>query len=133
MSKCLMFVDDDDSFLEILRRACRGLPAVTKVWEAADGAIGLAILNRLVTSRDRIPDMVFVDINMPVMDGFAFLRRLAELQKQHPALATMKPVAMLTSSDQARDRDEAKSLGADEYIVKPVGLAATRDAIARFL
>ena len=132
MQKTLLFIDDDEAFLEIVRRACAKIPAVGRLVEATDGAKGLEVI-AAAAANDAIPDLAFVDINMPVLDGFGFLNGLSELRARHPALARMKPVAMLTSSDQERDRRRAHELGADVYIVKCVGIAATRETISRLV
>lgn len=133
MTKTVMFIDDDEAFLEIAKRACKKIPAIAKVVQATDGALALAKIEQMATVQGEAPDTVFVDINMPVLDGFGFLEGLAELRSRHPVLRRMKPIAMLTSSDQERDRKRASELGADAYIVKGAGLAATRDVIASFV
>lgn len=133
MPKTVMFVDDDDAFLEIAQRACRRLPYIAAVLTATDGARGLTVLEERVRTGGQVPNMVFVDINMPVLDGFGFLRGLAALRANHSALRDLRPVATLTSSDQERDRKLAAELGADAYIVKGSTLAETVEAIARMV
>ncbi|MCA8954195.1 MAG: response regulator [Planctomycetes bacterium] len=133
MAKTVMFIDDDDAFLHIVRRVCSGMGSVADVLTALNGSEALTGFEQLLAAESTLPDMVFVDINMPVMDGFAFLTAFAALREHDPRLQVVRPVAMLTSSDQERDRDRAAALGADDYLVKGVGLTEIREAIGRFL
>jgi len=65
------------------------------------------------------PDLIVLDLNLPRMDGsevLRFVRASEELQNV--------PVVILTSSDSQRDRDSARTLGADWYLTKPSDLDA---------
>lgn len=62
-----------------------------------------------------IPDLIFLDINMPVMDGFEFLDEF----KTVPLLKAVK-IVLLTSSVSARDYDKAKEYVLFDYINKPL-------------
>jgi CheY-like chemotaxis protein len=61
-----------------------------------------------------IPQFVFLDLKMPLMDGFEVL----EWIRDQPALAQLK-VIVLSSSPEERDRDRALRLGAQRYVIKP--------------
>jgi len=63
------------------------------------------------------PDLIVLDVMMPVLDGFEVLRRL----KADPALVDV-PVIMLTAKGQERDVLTGLSTGATDYIVKPFSL-----------
>ncbi len=75
------------------------------VSEAADGARALAQL------RDRLPDLILLDVMMPEIDGFETLRLLREI--------STVPVIMLTARGDEDDRVRGLELGADDYITKP--------------
>lgn len=69
-------------------------------------------------------DMILLDINMPGMDGFQFLRAYEDLQRTARARAI---VVMLTSSPDPRDREQAESFDCVRgYVVKPIDLAAAQ-------
>ncbi len=100
--------------------------------EAADYHVELARngqegLDHLATS---IPDLIISDVMMPGMDGFEFMRRL----RADSELARI-PVIMLTTRRRVSDIVEGFSLGADDYVAKPVDpaelLARARAKIAR--
>ena len=69
-------------------------------------------------------DMILLDINMPGMNGFQFLKAYQELQRNAQARAI---VVMLTSSPDPRDREQAESFDCVRgYVVKPINLAAAQ-------
>lgn len=74
---------------------------------------GLEVLEKM---RQELPDLVLLDVNMPNMDGFRVLR---EMQKD-PQLATVPVILVSAARISVKDVQEGLSLGADDYIVKPV-------------
>jgi CheY-like chemotaxis protein len=80
-----------------------------QVRSASDGSGGVAAVEA------RCPDLVIVDLSMPVMDGVAFARRL----KGDPAWSRV-PVVMLTASSEAEDRGAATAIGVDGFVTKPL-------------
>ena len=69
---------------------------------------------RYCASSEDVPDVFLLDVEMPRMDGFELLANLRGM----PRFAN-KSVVMVTSRAGAKHRARAKSLGADEYLVKP--------------
>jgi len=133
MNKLVLIIDDDEVFIEIIKRATREVKEISEILAASDGAAGIKQIKSRIASGDPLPDVVFVDINMPVLNGFGFLREFASLRKQHPELLNVRPIAMLTSSDRDQDRKMASDLGADRYIVKGMGLVEIRQGIVNCL
>ncbi len=108
MSKPLiLIVDDEIGVRELLTDALRiaGLDTI----EAKDGMSALAAL------RKEKPDLLIIDVNMPIMDGFDFLERVRESKNNVPAL-------MLTARADRSDVARGLRLGADDYVTKPFGL-----------
>jgi len=75
---------------------------------ARDGTEAIELLG------DTLPDVMLVDIDMPRMNGFDFIRHLRLL---HPSHNT--PIVMISTRDTDADRQEALALGASDYLVKP--------------
>ena len=73
-------------------------------------------------------DMVLLDVMMPGMDGYEVCRRI----RANPQTANL-PVVMVTALDKASDREMGLSVGADEYLVKPVVLATLFPLMRRLL
>jgi two-component system chemotaxis response regulator CheY len=64
-------------------------------------------------------NLVVVDVNMPKMDGYSFLRAL---RRSAPSVATL-PALVITTESSQHDLDDARSAGANFYLVKPVSEA----------
>jgi two-component system, chemotaxis family, chemotaxis protein CheY len=112
---CALVIEDSTTMRQLLTLALRRIPGLSFV-EAANGAEALQLLGVQPF------DLILLDLNMPVMDGFAFLERLAERGGPRP------PVIVITTESSTHDRDRAKTLGVVAYVTKPVRgheLAAT--------
>ena len=79
------------------------------VLEAADGLTGLEM------ARAHMPALILLDIQMPVMNGFAVIREL----RNNPELRKIKAIAV-TSFAMKGDREKALQAGFDEYVTKPI-------------
>ncbi len=99
-------VDDSSTMRKIIALALKGVGH--SVEEAENGIGALDYLKR------ERPDCILLDINMPEMNGIEFLRE----RKKTPGYSDI-PVFVLTTQDEAALRDEALSLGAKGFIVKP--------------
>lgn len=73
------------------------------------------------------PDLIFVDVMMPKLDGY----QVCAVVKKHPRFKAT-PVIMLTSKDNVFDRARAKLLGADEYLTKPFTRDSLLNAVATY-
>ncbi|HOZ86877.1 MAG TPA: response regulator [Bacteroidia bacterium] len=84
------------------------------------GESALSFLKENANTNGQFPDVIFVDINMPVMDGFLFIENLKRDLKN--SISTVKPkLVMLTSSVYVSDLQRAKQGFEDiVYIVKPL-------------
>ncbi len=87
---------------------------------ARDGAEAVELLG------DTLPDVLLVDIDMPRMNGFDFLRHLRVL---HPTHET--PILMISTRDSVADRKQAFELGAADYLVKPYTDVQLRSALGK--
>jgi PAS domain S-box-containing protein len=114
-SGTVLVIDDDDAARVLIARHL--VKAGFRVEEAADGRAGLA------RARAVHPDVITLDVLMPVMDGWAVLTAL----KADPALADI-PVVMLTVIDEQR---LGFALGAANYLTKPVDRRRLVDAVRR--
>ena len=104
----ILIVEDSPTMRQLLVFALKRIKGAELV-EAQDGMDGL----RKVTS-DHF-DLALVDINMPVMDGL----KLISLIRGEESLKGM-PIVVITTEGAKEDRERALSLGADEYLTKPI-------------
>ena len=107
MGRFKVLVVDDEPFI------CRSLSFVLRkdnyeVVEARNGEEGLQAI------RDHRPDLVFLDVMMPKLNGFEVTRAV----KADPELAAIK-IILLTAKGQDSDRATGEEAGADDYMTKP--------------
>ena len=107
----VLLVDDYEADNYLHRLAFETLGCAEKVSVAKNGEEALAHLARST------PELICLDINMPVMDGWEFIRAFEALEPRPPSLL----LVMLTTSSRAEDRQRAKAqpLVAD-YVEKPL-------------
>jgi two-component system OmpR family response regulator len=107
MSQLIMIIDDEAGVRDLLGDALKlaGFETV-----AATDAMNAQTLLRTVK-----PDLLIVDINMPLMDGFEFIERIRGNGDSTPAL-------MLSARGDRADITRGLTLGADDYVTKPFGL-----------
>ena len=104
--KQVLVVDDSNVIRKVAKRILESLQFQTS--EAEDGRKALTACTSLM------PDAILLDWNMPVMDGFEFLRELRKLP------GGMKPkVVFCTTENDVAHIARAIHAGADEYIMKP--------------
>ena len=113
MSKKILIVEDDDNIRELLRLYLER--EGFEISEAENGAVGLS------TWKAQNPDMMLLDVMMPVMDGW-------QVCKEIRASGSTMPIIMITAKGETMDKVSGLELGADDYIVKPLEM---REVIAR--
>ena len=104
--KKILIADDNENIREALTYLLED--EGYKLWMAKDGA------ETLEKARDVRPDILFLDIMMPIMNGYEVCRVI----KSDPELKNIY-VIMLTAKGQVAEQERGRSVGADEYIVKP--------------
>jgi len=83
---------------------------------------GFDALSKVV---DQKPQIIFVDVMMPRLDGY----QTCALLKNHPEFKNI-PIVMLTSKDSLFDRARGKLVGADQYLIKPFTKKSLVDAVS---
>ena len=112
----VLIADDHRLFAEALEAVLGMEEQIEVVGRAADGQEAVELAKALE------PDVVALDISMPVMDGFEAAERLEQLE--HPPA-----VLMLTGSNAPEDVDRARRVGAKGYVTKDAIAARLVDAI----
>ncbi|MFA7329934.1 MAG: chemotaxis response regulator protein-glutamate methylesterase [Candidatus Delongbacteria bacterium] len=116
----ILVVDDSAVVRRLLTRIIEEEPGLEVAGQASNGRLALDMLDQVE------PDLVTLDVEMPVMDGLA---TLAELRRRRPRL----PVIMFSTltSRGAATTIEALSAGASDYLTKPEGAANLQESLER--
>lgn len=103
----ILLIDDDQNLSDLLSEYLRGQGHT--IHTAADGLKGLRVFF------EHKPDLVLLDVTMPLKDGWETLKRIREMSQA--------PVIMLTARSEESDILRGFSLGADDYVSKPFSFA----------
>ncbi len=115
----ILLVEDDPADVELTRETLLVAKVVTSLHVVGDGLEALAFLRRAGQYAEAPrPDLILLDLNLPRMDGRAFL---AEIRADDRLKSI--PVVVLTTSQAEEDILKSYRLGANCFITKPVGLA----------
>ncbi|MBK8919146.1 MAG: response regulator [Betaproteobacteria bacterium] len=101
-----LIIDDSPTIVAVLRKTLRSVGFSTR--EALNGETGLEI------AQHEKPELIFLDIVLPGMSGFAVLRTL----RRDPATRDI-PVIMMSGNEQATEQFYANRIGADDFMKKP--------------
>ena len=124
MSKRLLLIDDDLDDHEILIAALQEIDTSIVCHTALTGEEGLHKLD----SQSFRPDLIFLDLNMPGMNGFDVLKQI----KKSMRLKNI-PVVIFSTSNNPKDAKETESLGAVTFITKPSHYSDLRDMLKSVL
>jgi CheY-like chemotaxis protein len=115
--KRILVVDDDPSIRDLIDMALTDTGS--DVLLASNGAAALALVEQSP------PDLILLDMRMPIMDGWEFTRRYRGLP------GPKAPVVVLTAARDAAER--ARQVAADGYLAKPFDLVALWQCVSDFL
>ncbi len=110
--KKVLLVDDNDTDNFINRRIIELTKFAQEVEVRNSGKSALEYFESKFDDLDSLPDLVLLDINMPIVDGFVFMYELESFPQE---LKDRVKIAVLTSSDNKRDMDQ---MLANEHIIK---------------
>jgi len=115
----ILFVEDNPNDIEITTEALKGISNRVNVVHDGQEALDFLFCQGAYADRRQFqrPQLILLDLILPKIDGLEVLRRV-----KADAHTASIPVVILTSSERDRDLEISKQLGAQAYIVKPVGL-----------
>lgn len=127
--RCIMLVDDNlhDNFFH--EREIKKSNLATIVITKTTGLEAIEYLKSKNNNKDNQPDLIFLDINMPGMNGWEFLQEYNQLEKK---LQSKVIIIMLTTSDNPDDEAKAKTWSfVSDYITKPLTKKIMEDIIKK--
>jgi CheY-like chemotaxis protein len=109
----IILIDDDLITSSLNKLLIEDVIPNAEIIKIGNGQEALDYLYQTVKFRQKLPDLIFVDINMPIMDGFEFLEALENRRINIPCV-------MLTSSMNVNDIEKASKFNLVSYIEKPL-------------
>lgn len=111
-------VDDDKIFQLTASRMLQAVQPATQILQFGNGEEALHFLQQNAADSKNLPDFIFLDINMPFVDGWMFLQDYARVKK---SLRKQLIIYMTSSSIDPRDVDRAKrNADIQGYVIKPL-------------
>lgn len=107
----ILFIEDDEIEVMKFNRTLKSLQNNHNIQQAQDGEMALDLLKR----KDKLPDIILLDLNMPKLNGIEFLRIL----KNDETLKYI-PTIILTTSGNRKDVLECFEIGIAGYLIKPL-------------
>ncbi len=118
--KICFVVDDDEDDRDFFCTAIQAIDPEIRCMFAKDGLDAIAQLERSET----LPDHIFIDMNMPLMDG---RQCLAEIKKM-PRMRSV-PTYIYSTSGSPKLIDEIRAMGANEFLIKPTSMGALENLL----
>lgn len=125
MKKVILLVDDDNDDYDVFREALEETGCEAQLFRAENGA---DVFEYMADEQSPRPDIIFLDLNMPVMNGWQCLAKL----KNTSGLENI-PVIMYTTSSHKRDVEIANDLNAHGLITKPSNPKKLTTVLARII
>jgi CheY-like chemotaxis protein len=119
----ILYVDDDPDDRQIFAEAVKSINDGIECAMAQDGLDALSYLGT-----HELPDIIFLDINMPLMDGKTCLTEIRGTKETAGI-----PVVIFTTSNNPAERTECENLGANDFLLKPVSFLEMKDILTSIL
>lgn len=109
----IVLVEDDDGHAVLIQRSLKPLPPNNEIVRVSDGQ--QAVDYFFNEHEETEPMVVFLDLNLPILDGYQVLERLKKDDKTRKI-----PVVIISTTDDSREMERCYELGANAYISKPL-------------
>jgi CheY-like chemotaxis protein len=112
------YVDDDVVFQILIKRLTKHFQSVNRIFQFYNGIDALDFLQKNRENPDLLPNILFVDINMPIMDGWEFIDEFIKIERDNPIPIK---IFVCSSSESNKDMNKFKEYERlERYIVKPL-------------
>ena len=126
---CILLIDDDETTNYVNSILIERAECAEQIKAVTSGAAALEHLTSVDGDGNHPqPDLIFLDINMPVMNGWEFIE---EYNKLLPEQRGKVLVYMLSTSNAPEDKDRAAQLGSDGFMAKPLTISRLMEVLKR--
>lgn len=126
----LCLIDDDDMFQYLAKRTILETELVNRIMIFPDGLAAINFLKAAQHNPEELPEMILLDLNMPVMDGWEFLTEYIALL---PKLKKKIALYILSSSIDPSDIQKAQSISeVKDFVIKPITKDKFRELIKQY-
>lgn len=113
----VLVVDDDENWCFVSKKILQKAGVGKEIMTANNGQEALSKLKEMAAAGGKLPELIFLDIKMPVMDGFAFLE---EATKSPELDLSQTRIYICSSSFLTKDKERAKQYPVAGFITKPL-------------
>lgn len=113
----IMVIDDDQDWCFVIKMILQRVGFGKKVITANNGLVALQKLQANAASGEKLPALIFLDLRMPVMDGFEFLDKITNLSEIN---LHQTKIFIVTSSNLPQDKEKAMGYTIAGFISKPL-------------
>lgn len=126
----IALVDDDSIFQLTASRMLKATEQISDILQFANGEEALRFLHDNASTKENLPDIIFLDINMPLVDGWAFLEGYSRLKQE---ISKNIIIYMVSSSIDPMDMNRAKSnVLVSDYLIKPITRKGFEELLNKF-
>ena len=114
----ILVIDDDPLFVFLTKKIIGSTGFSTNISECGDGQRGIEFVNKSLEDRTNLPDLIFLDLNMPISDGWEFLEEYAKIESSVPKKID---VYIVSSSISPHDFERSKEFNVvKDFMIKPL-------------
>jgi CheY-like chemotaxis protein len=128
VQKNILLVDDDSIANFLIERIVQSTGLARNIFKALNGREALQVFEKHTTSELPVPEVVLLDLNMPIMNGFEFLQAYRNLEFQNKDHVL---IILVTSSNNPSDIEQARQLGIKYYLTKPISAETIKGIILK--
>ena len=128
MIKKLAIIDDDELYVFITSKMIEKSQLVDCIDVFGNGQEGIEFIENNASDSDLLPDVIFLDLSMPIMDGWQFLDRFSEIS---PKMTKNIKIYICSSSISPDDITKAKLRETvNDFIIKPLDLSKLKNMLS---
>ena len=124
--KKVYLIDDDDIFVFLTKKTILKVSSNVDVEVFSDGYQAITHLRGIAQDKELLPDLIFLDLNMPIMDGYEAAMSIRNLKDQKKSNVT---IIALTASVALDVRSKVAAAGIDDFMSKPFKTAELRQKL----